>query len=245
MKMSRFLIVLLAALMVIANACKHTDKAEQTAALDNAYQAGLLTKDEYDAKKRALTGTGESPAVAPVPAPVLSPVAAPPLKISPPPAHVAVAAPRRASAVPAAPPVKPSGPPSGANAREVEPAPLAGCEDAEYKSGGQKGAEERFFAAPPEIVRRAAVAALNSLDFNIRKNSNKEIEASKKRHIGVIVGAGGERVILTFKETEREGQSGTRVIGQTKKNFVGHVSQRTWTDAVLAQIACKLSASSR
>ncbi len=74
---------------------------------------------------------------------------------------------------------------------------------------------------------------------------NKEIEASKKRHMDAIVGVGGERVILTFKATEEGGQNGTRVVGETKKNFIGHVSQRTWTDAVLAQIACKLRASSR
>ena len=90
------------------------------------------------------------------------------------------------------------------------------------------------------MVRRAAISALDSLDFNIHKNSNKEIEASKKRHVGVIVGAGGERVILTFQKSERGGQSGTRVIGDTKKNFVGHMTQKTWTDAVLAQIGCKL-----
>lgn len=244
MKMSRFPLLLLVALLMVATACKPANKAEQLAALDNAYQAGLLTRDEYDAKKRALTGIAEAPAVASSPAPSPSLVLAPPLKAIPPPVHAATTTPRRASIVPP-PPVKVSATPGDANTHEAEPAPLAGCEDAEYKSGGQKGAQERFFAAPPEMVRRAAVAALDSLDFNIRKNSNKEIAASKKRHIGAIVGAGGERIILTFKETERGGQSGTRVIGQTKKNFVGHMSQRTWTDAVLAQMACKLSASSR
>jgi hypothetical protein len=239
LKTSRFLLLLLAALLMVATGCKSAGKPEQLAALDNAYQAGLLTKDEYDAKRRTVMGTAEEPGPIPV-----TPLAPSPKAIRPP-IHAAATAPRRASVVPPAPPVKSSGPPEGGSAGEAEPAPLAGCEDAEYKSGGQKGAQERFFAASPETVRRAAVAALTSLDFDIRKNSNKEIEASKKRHIGVIVGAGGERVILTFAETERGGQSGTRVIGRTKKNFFGHVAQRTWTDAVLAQMVCKLNASSR
>ena len=52
-------------------------------------------------------------------------------------------------------------------------------------------------------------------------------------------------MILTFQKTERAGHSGTHVIGQTKKSFVGRVTQKTWTDAVLAQIACKLRESSR
>jgi hypothetical protein len=224
MVMSRFLTGLLAVALVTSTACKHTsDKAEQLAALDNAYQAGLLTKDEYDAKRRALTESDAAAATAStVPEPNSSPVAAP-----------------------VAPSITPSGSSSNVHAGPAEPAPMAGCSDAEYKSGGQKGAEARFFAASPEMVRRAAVSALESLDFNIHKNTNKEIEASKKRHLGALVGAGGERVILTFKEVQQGGQSGTRVVGQTKKNFVGHVSQKNWTDAVFAQTACKLSASSQ
>jgi hypothetical protein len=262
MKMNRFPAVLLAAALLVATACKPTNnKADQLAALDNAYQAGLLTKDEYDAKKRALTGPAAEPAreSAPAPTPASAPSASPaaaPLQKKATHPLVRPAPPRRASALPATPPTAVSAAPaaapvtspapsSSADAHEAEPAPLAGCEDAEYKTGGQKGAEERFFAASPEMVRRAAVAALDSLDFNIHKNTNKEIEASKKRHMGAIVGAGGERVILTFKETEEGGQNGTRVVGETKKNFIGHVSQRTWTDAVLAQIACKLRVSSR
>jgi hypothetical protein len=132
-----------------------------------------------------------------------------------------------------------------AEEHEPEPAPLAGCEDVEYKSGGQKGSQSRFFAASPDAVWRAAVSSLESLDFNIHKSSNKEIEASKKRHVGVIVGAGGERVILSLRKAERGNQSGTLVIGETKKSLVGRMAQRTWTDAVLAQMACKLRESSR
>ncbi len=244
MKPARFQALFVAAVLLIAAGCKHPDKAEQLAALDNAYQSGLLTKDEYNAKRLALTG--ETVAAPKDPAPNPPPAAVPiPKAIVRSPAHGSPVLPRRASALPAAAPITSTVPASGRDAKESGPAPLAGCEDAEFKSGGQKGAEERFFAAPPEMVRRAAAAALASLDFDIRKNSNKEIDASKKRHIGAIVGAGGERVILTFKETDQGGQSGTRVIGQTKKSFLGHMAQKTWTDAVLAQMACKLSESSR
>jgi hypothetical protein len=254
--------VLLAAGLVAATACNRTNKAEQLAALDGAYQSGLLTRDEYDAKRRALTAQAPEPATtqAPVPVPSPAPAAAPPPKVIQPPAQPAPALPpprastplpappitppsspkASAAAAPPEPPIAPSAPPGGDDAKEPAPAPLAGCEDAQYKSGGQKGAEDRFFAAPPEVVRRAAVSALGSLDFNIHKNSSNIIEASKRRHIGVLVGAGGERVILTFQKTERGGQSGTRVVGETKKSFVGRMAQKTWTDAVLAQIDCKL-----
>lgn len=264
--MIRLLALFLAAALLSATACHRTNKAEQLAALDSAYQSGLLTKDEYDAKRLALAAATPAPAVAQIPVPAATqvpaqvqnpaPAAAPPAKEARPAAQPPRApAPSVASSVAPSspPPPPPAAAPTGnrqlrpgvGDAKEPEPAPLAGCDDAEYKSGGQKGAEERFFAAPPEAVRRAAVSALGSLDFNIRKNSKTEIEASKKRHIGVVVGAGGERVTLTFQNFKRGGQSGTRVIGETKKSFVGRMAQRTWTDAVLAQIACKLHESSR
>jgi hypothetical protein len=305
--------VLLATLLAVSS-CHRVDKnAEQLAALDAAYKTGVLTKDEYDAKKLALTAatpTGtqapaasQNPAAAqapaasqdfaPAPSPALvdaptpTPQELPPAPVAPPtraavpraaapassipPSGANVGEPASAQPVPtlpapALPPVSqptraaapviassvtpPSAPAApiprnSAGANEPEPAPLAGCEDVEYKSGGQKGAEERFFAAPPEAVWRAAVSALDNLDFTIHKSSIKGVEASKKRHIGAIVGAGGERVILTLQKAERGGQSGTRVSGETKKNFVGRVTQRTWTDAVLAEIACKLRDTSR
>ena len=128
---------------------------------------------------------------------------------------------------------------------EEEPAPLAGCEDAEYKSGKEKGPQERFFPAPPARVKRAAASALQNLDFTIHKNAATEIDASKRRHIGVLVGKGGERVILHFEESERGGQRGTLVTGETKKAFVGRLAQKSWTNAVLAQTACMLREGTR
>jgi hypothetical protein len=241
--MTRLRSVFLAAVLLSATACNRTNKTEQLAALDSAYQSGLLTKDEYDAKRRALTAAAPTPVAAQAPAPLLNPTPAAAPPPAPPQAPRDSSPPAASPITPSSQPITPSVPRSGAVAHEPEPAPLAGCEEVEYKPGGQKGAEERFFAAPPEAVRRAAVSALDGLDFNIHKTSKNVIEASKKRHIGVIVGAGGERVILTFQKTERGGQSGTRVIGETKKSFVGHMAQRTWTDAVLAEIGCKLRSS--
>ena len=240
----RLLLPLLTAALLLAPACHRTDKAEQLAALENAYQSGLLTRDEYNAKKVALTGA-PLPAPAPTPAPV--PTAPPPAAAAPetPKVERPRPAPVKAPPPPApAAPEKIEAPPPAAEVHEPAapaPAPAAGCEDADFRSGGQKGAQERVFAAPPETVKRAAVSALTSLDFNIHKNAGNEIEASKKRHLGVIVGAGGERVILTFEKTSR----GTRVIGETRKSLVGRVAQKTWTAAVLAQIACKLRESGR
>lgn len=265
-------IVFVTAAFLAVGACNRSSKSDPRAALDDAFRAGLLTKDEYDAKRAdniaasAASASATAAAVAKAPAAIAT-NAAPTAPATPAPAANASAP---ASAPPApGPQAVSSTPKSVSNApqpnaaaedkiaaapakekileaapgitqsKEPAPAPLKGCEDDEFKSGGQKS-ESRFFAASPEAVHRAAVSALESMDFNIRKNTGKEIEANRKRHIGVIVGAGGERVTLTFRKQERNGQSGTSVTGETRKSFVGRLAQRTWTDAVLAQMACKL-----
>jgi hypothetical protein len=242
------------------NSQEEAFKVQQAAAEAAARQA----MEDEKAKMLALMAAAATPDATQTPVPNPAPSTAPPPNPFKQKAHIASELPRsrprslpvspmasspqpqfgtpapRTNSPPAA---SPSASPEGgsiAPANEAEPAPLPGCENAEYKSGGKKGAVEEFFAAPPEVVRRAALSALDSLDFDVQENANDSIEAKKKRHIGAVVGAGGERVILTFQKAEQAGRSGTRVIGETKKNFFGHVSQRTWTDAVLAQIACQL-----
>jgi len=92
---------------------------------------------------------------------------------------------------------------------------------------------------PVEKVKKAALDSLALLDFTIHKNEGNEIEASKKRHIGAVIGAGGEREILHFMPAQEGGKQGTLVTGETKKSAVG-LAQKSWTSAVLAEIACNL-----
>ncbi len=120
-----------------------------------------------------------------------------------------------------------------------EPATLPGCED-QVRSGGPGGKQERFFPLPLPKVKAAATEALQALEFKVKKDTNDSLEAHKARHMGVFVGSGGEKVQLNFKETEQDGQKGTMVTGETKKNVVGIAGQKTWTGAVLAQTACVL-----
>src|SRR5579864_3764809 len=75
-----------------------------------------------------------------------------------------------------------------------EPTALAGCESKEVKSGG-KGAQERFYAAPLPRVKDALTSALAALEFDVSKDKDNTIEAHKRRHIGVVVSSGGEKII--------------------------------------------------
>lgn len=124
-----------------------------------------------------------------------------------------------------------------------EPAPLAGCEAKEIRSGTEKGKQERFFAAPLPKVNEALKGALEALEFEVKKESGNQIEAHRRRHVGVFVGSGGEKVVLQLAEAEENGKKGTRVSGETKKGFVGRAGQKSWTNAVLDQTSCILDKS--
>lgn len=255
--------VLVAAALLLAAGChRETKVSDPAAALEKAYQAGLLTKEEYEAKKVAMSGKKAEPAPAPLP-PVAEvkpepkpepppepkhdstrpqavakskpksvavkqsaalPIAEPPA-ITPPPVAAPTPAERPAPAPP--PPIKASTP---------APAKARGCDDADTRPGVDSGTQEKTFAASPEAVRNAAMEAFAALDFQIQKDNSSFLEARKKKHLGAIVGAGGEHVVLTLEKT----QQGTRVTAKTVKTFTGRLAQKNWTNAVLAQLACRL-----
>ena len=266
-------------------ACNRDKRAEQLAALDRGYEAGLLTKAEYDAKKAVILGSGAplpqvqnaapaqpEPSVAAAPPPAPPPTAAGPPTPSNPPAATApqtrAAAPASREPAAQSPPVSaapsaappppepaPSTPPpaeatpapegvprrsAAAGEPEEEPAPLAGCREIGVKPGKEKGRQERFFPMPLPRVKQAAIGALEALEFKINKDSGREIEATKKRHIGILVGSGGEKMVLQFQSASEGRQSGTLVIGETKKGFIMRAGQKSWTNAVLMQTGCML-----
>jgi hypothetical protein len=98
----------------------------------------------------------------------------------------------------------------------------------------------RFFPAPLEAVRKAAALALQNLDFVIRVDAPHQMEATKRKHLSAVVGAGGEILLLRFESDQKGSQTLTRVTCETRRSFVGRLTQKTWTSAVLAQIACNL-----
>ncbi len=122
---------------------------------------------------------------------------------------------------------------------------MAGCRDTSTKPGKEKGKQERFYPAPLPRVKEAAIGALEALEFKVNKNSGRELEATRKRHIGVLVGSGGEKMVLHFEESIEAGQRGTLVTGETKKSIVLRAGQKSWTNVILTQTGCMLGKSSR
>jgi hypothetical protein len=186
------------------------------------------------------------PAAAPASAPPATPAPAPrrqrpaPAAAPAPDQTVPPTAPEQAVPVYTPPPAPQAAAPPAAQTGEAEPAPLAGCRDAETRAGGPNGAQERFFMASEDAVRRAALQAFANLDFTIHNSTAHDMEASKKGKLNTVVGGGTERVILHFTSMRYNGQIGTKVVGETKRGIMGRVTQKPWTGAVLAQIACNL-----
>ncbi len=221
--LAKVAIVVISAILLAGAGCrkKPPDNAQKLAALEEGYRSGVFTKEEYESKKAALTGTVPRTAP-PVPAAPAAPVA---------------------DAEPAPPPQAPSpAPPSEPPAAPAGNASAAGCSDDEMRANKGKRLQERFFAAPPATVYKAAEAALANLDFTIHKQTATELEAARGKRVGAIIGAGGERVSLRLEAHREGGRSGTLVTGLTNQGLAGKITQRSWTSAVLAEIACQLGA---
>ena len=75
------------------------------------------------------------------------------------------------------------------------------CAAAEMQStnGRAKKVSRSVSLLAPLAISGAAVSVLDNLEFSIRENPSHEIEAGKKRRLGVLAGASGERLGLSSK----------------------------------------------
>jgi hypothetical protein len=122
-----------------------------------------------------------------------------------------------------------------------QPAVELPCMKDEMKPG--KDAKiERFYPATPDKVKQAVVDAMKAVEFTVDKQTDTEVQGQRKRHFGVMVGSGGENLMVTLAPATEKGVSGTKVTAETKKTFAGRVGQKNWTDAVLERAGCLLKA---
>jgi hypothetical protein len=127
--------------------------------------------------------------------------------------------------------------------KQEKPVANKPCGDKEIKPGSEKGKQERFFAFSPDKVKVAITDAMKSLEFDIKKDKDNQLEGQRKRHMGVFVGSGGEKLEVQFGEAEEAGTRGTRVTAETKKTLMGRVGQKSWAAAVLDEAECNLKGS--
>ena len=109
------------------------------------------------------------------------------------------------------------------------------------KADPTKGSKDvdSVVAYPLERVLRAAKEALTVYGCDIKKEKPDYLECTRDRHIGVLVGSGGEKV--TVQLTSKEG--GTRVQIKTGKGFVGRVGKKNWSTPIFAEMTTTLGRS--
>jgi len=126
-------------------------------------------------------------------------------------------------------------------AANPQPAADLPCMKDEMKPG--KDAKiDRFYPTAPDKVKQAVINAMKVVEFSVDKQSDTEVQGQRKRHFGVMVGSGGETLVVTLAPATENGVSGTKVTAETKKSFAGRVGQKNWTDAVLERADCLLKA---
>ena len=81
---------------------------------------------------------------------------------------------------------------------------------------------------PMDAVQRAVKAGMQTYGFDIKKEKADYLEGTRSRHVGVVVGSGGEKV--TVKLSPESG--GTRVKIETGKGFVGRLGKKNWSTPI-------------
>lgn len=125
---------------------------------------------------------------------------------------------------------------------------LCGCAGVEtsrfsYNSSYQVGQPvygENCYDASVLLAKSAADAkqisekVLAGIDASISEQSDTSIKAQRNRHIGVVVGSGGEELAI---ELQAVSASRTFVTVTTKTGFVGGAGQRAWSCDIVQQMA--------
>ena len=104
--------------------------------------------------------------------------------------------------------------------------------DASAKDG-KKNTTILVLEAKPEAIHAAALEALASIGCQIKKDSPLAIEAKRPNKVGLAVGSGGEKLLVTIKSVA-DGKTEVKVV--TKKTMMGVIGQKRWNDEVAAHI---------
>lgn len=85
-------------------------------------------------------------------------------------------------------------------------------------------------------AHKSALQALTKLDCEIKADTATYVAGFRRRHIGVLVGSGGETLKIWLEEISA---TQSRVTVSTSKSLLGIAGQKNWDDEVAALIAAK------
>jgi hypothetical protein len=81
---------------------------------------------------------------------------------------------------------------------------------------------------PMDAVQRAVKIGMQTYGFDIKKDKADYLEGTRSRHVGVVVGSGGEKVTVQLSPES----GGTRVKIETGKGFVGRLGKKNWSTPI-------------
>ena len=98
---------------------------------------------------------------------------------------------------------------------------------------------DRTVAYPAAKVLEAARQALATYGCDVKKEKPDYLECTRSRHVGVMVGSGGEKVTVQLTDTGAE----TRVQIKTGKGFVGRLGKKNWSTPIFDDMMTTLKGS--
>jgi hypothetical protein len=90
-----------------------------------------------------------------------------------------------------------------------------------------------LLAKNPADASAIANKVLAGVDATVSEKSDTHIKAERNRHIGLLVGSGGEELQVTFKPVAG---GNTFVTVATKSGFVGGAGQKAWSCQIVDQM---------
>jgi hypothetical protein len=98
---------------------------------------------------------------------------------------------------------------------------------------------DQTVAYPLAKVLGAARQALATYGCDVKKEKPDYLECTRSRHVGVMVGSGGEKVTVELSEKAAE----TRVQIKTGKGFVGRLGKKNWSTPIFDEMMKTLKGS--
>ena len=84
---------------------------------------------------------------------------------------------------------------------------------------------------PMDAVQRAVKLGMQPYGFDIKKDKADYLDGTRSRHVGVVVGSGGEKVTVQLSPES----GGTRVKIETGKGFVGRLGKKNWSTPIFKE----------
>lgn len=109
--------------------------------------------------------------------------------------------------------------PAGQAAQPANPA-----DEKDDPSKGSKDVDQSVPYPMPQVLS-AAKQALATYGCDVKKGKPDYLECTRDRHVGVMVGSGGEKVTVQLSARGNE----TRVEIKTGKGFVGRLGKKNWS----------------